>query len=131
MFTITRQADYGLRLMVALAENKKKKPLSLRKFAEQQGISFLFLQRLARKLRRFGLIKSTRGPEGGYILAKNPRQIKLKDIFMALQGEVAIMKCMSRKGGCPAIYTCSTKKVLGKLNKEINKHLRKITLSDF
>ncbi|MDD5043366.1 MAG: Rrf2 family transcriptional regulator [Patescibacteria group bacterium] len=131
MFTINRQSDYGLRLMVELAKNKDKKPVSLRKFAEKYGISFLFLQRLAGKLRQAKLIRSMRGSGGGYILTKKPAQIKLGDIFRALEGKVAVMRCLKGGKSCPAISACSTKKILFRLNCDINKALNKIKLSDF
>lgn len=110
--------------------NKKEAaPLSLKKFAEKQNISFLFLQKIAGKLRSADIIKSEQGKSGGYVLAGKPDKISLKDIFEALEGPCSVIECASHP--CPLAGKCSTKGALGKLNMKIDKALKEIKLSDF
>lgn len=131
MFTINKQTDYGLRFLIELAEKRGGEPLSLRVFAKKQGISFLFLQKVARKLRRRGIIKSIKGPRGGYYLAINPEKLTLKEVFATLEGSCQIISCLDEKIVCPAKSHCSTKRGLVHLNNKIIKSLKETTLKNF
>ncbi len=129
MFQITKQSDYALRFLVELMKAEKAGPLSLKKFAEKQKISFLFMQKIVKKLREGGIVKSEQGTRGGYFLNESAGKITLKDIFEALEGPCSVIECANRP--CPLAGQCSTKGALGKLNSKINKALEEIKLSDF
>ena len=70
MSYLTKETDYAIQFALALKESDKDWPLSLKEFAKASGISFLFLQRIAKKLKEAGLIKSRLGADGGYWLGR-------------------------------------------------------------
>jgi Rrf2 family protein len=80
---------YGGRFMVDLALNKGKGPAFLKDIAKRQDISEKYLWQLSSSLKRAGLVKAERGSKGGFTLAKQPRDISFKDVFIALEGEIA------------------------------------------
>ncbi len=128
----TKEADYGLQLITALAKLEKGDLLSLRKFSKESNISFLFLQRIAKKLREAGLIRSTKGACGGYCLNKNPQKISIIEIVESLEGECAVMDCLKKDCccGCGKEDTCPSKKIFASINKELVGYLTKTKLSD-
>jgi len=97
-FQLSKKMDYGLFLMIELAKLEQSSthgsPFSLRNIANQNHMSFFFLQKVAFNLRQAGLIEASRGKNGGYILKKDPDFITLKEILEALEGPVAIMHCL-------------------------------------
>ncbi len=93
---ITKQSDYAVILMTRLAEQyllDKKQPYSLMQLSREYGISFYFLQRIARSLRRAKLVQGIEGRQGGYRLLKAPDKVTLGDIVRVIEGPVSIMSC--------------------------------------
>ena len=74
---LTSKGRYAVMAMADLAKNNVKEPISLTEISLRQGISIAYLEQLFLKLRRKNLVKSSRGPSGGYVLAKPPGEIKL------------------------------------------------------
>lgn len=135
MFHLTRKIDYGLVLLLGLAEAEKGKenPLSLRTLASKRYLSFLFLQKIALDLRKSGIIEAKRGKIGGYYLAKTPSEITLKEIFEALEGPISVMHClgMTVKENFVHEVGCRSRKGLNMLNEDMKKSMNRITLADF
>lgn len=88
---ISAKAAYSLRLMIHLALNYKQTCLTIRDIAGKEDISEKYLCPLANTLRAAGLIISSRGPKGGYSLAKSPDRITLLDIIQASQGKLDLL----------------------------------------
>ena len=79
----------------------RKQPVSLRDISLRQNISLLYLEQIFLKLKKNNLVKSIRGTNGGYILNKDPKEIKLSEIFLALDEKVKTMGCNKEsKKGC-------------------------------
>ncbi len=135
MFHLSRKVDYGLLLLIELAQSQQagNEPISLKEFAKSRFMSFFFLQRVAYELRKKGLIEATRGKSGGYFLSRNPKEISLKEIFELLEGSVAIMQGLEVKEKLP----CLNEKLftahhgLSLLNNDLKQSLSRITLQDF
>lgn len=89
----TARAEYGVRLLVALGHQADGAPLSLRHIAEAEALPFAYLEAIAAKLRRAGLIEARRGAQGGYRLARAPEDITMEEAIVALEGVVAPMAC--------------------------------------
>jgi len=124
------KASYGLRAMVDLAKKQGKEPYSLAKIAEDEKISLAYLERLFAKLKRAGLIISTKGVKGGYRLAKPASKISIREIFLALEGNLSPYNCLDLTNACKLSgCDCSAKKVWQLLECEINKTLESIKLS--
>jgi len=122
------RSEYGLRAMIALAKNYKKGSYSLAQLAEKEGISFKYLERLAAKLKKAGLVKSVKGQSGGYELVKSPKQINVLEIFSALEDTVAPYHCVDTGCSCHN-RSCQTRKVWLKLDGQVKKTLRGIRLN--
>ena len=126
---ITAKARYALRILMDIALNEKRdRPRTIREIAEGQGISEKFISRIAVSLREAGMIKSTRGPDGGFRLAKDPCDISLLATIEAAQGEIAIVECVSSEEVCDRSSNCVTRTVWSDVNLLIRSTLRNVTL---
>lgn len=100
------RARYGMRAMLDLAVNGEGELVLLKEIAERQGISKRYLEHMMTLLRNKGLVVAERGARGGYRLARRPEEIRLDEIFTALEGEIAPVECVrdasicDRAGGC-------------------------------
>jgi Rrf2 family protein len=121
------RAGYGLRAMVNLAKNYPRQE-SLQKISQKEGISFKYLEQLFRTLKKNKLIFSQQGREGGYVLAKNPKVIRVGEIIEILEGPIVPMECASKK--CQSGCFCASSIVWLKLQQQIKKTLYAIKLSD-
>ncbi|GMA56201.1 BadM/Rrf2 family transcriptional regulator [Alicyclobacillus sacchari] len=88
---ISTKGRYGLMLLVDLAKQSTDAPISLKSVAERQNLSEHYLEQLIAPLRNGGFVRSIRGAYGGYVLARNPRDIVVKDIIFALEGPITIV----------------------------------------
>jgi Rrf2 family protein len=120
------KAEYGLRAIIRIAQNNKN-PLSLAKISEAENLSLGYLEKLMAKLKKSGLVKSTKGAIGGYCLAKNPRLITLAEIIKSLEGSLAPFYCVE-KDHLRCRRHCLTQKVWSRLYQETNKIMEKINL---
>jgi Rrf2 family transcriptional regulator, cysteine metabolism repressor len=95
------KAEYGIRVMVALAQRAAESPageepvVPLAEIAERDGLPLAYLEHLVARLRKAGLIESRRGPRGGYLLGRPPEQITMAEVVEALEGSIAPIECIS------------------------------------
>jgi Rrf2 family cysteine metabolism transcriptional repressor len=89
----TTKAEYGVRLLVGLGRDGQGRPLSLKALAESEGLPLAYLERIVALLKRGGFVESTRGAHGGYRLARDPAEIRMDEVILALEGAVAPMTC--------------------------------------
>ena len=87
------KAEYGVRLMVELGRQPGSTPISLSAVAEAERLPLSYLEHLVAKLRKAGLVTSTRGAHGGYRLAKPAEEITMDAVVEALEGQIAPMEC--------------------------------------
>src|ERR1700744_1863760 len=87
------KAEYGVRLMIELGRQPGSTPIPLNSVAEAEHLPLSYLEHLVAKLRKAGLVTSTRGAHGGYRLAKPATDIKMDDVVQALEGQIAPMEC--------------------------------------
>ena len=98
---LTTKGRYAVMAMADLATNENTKPVSLSEIAIRQNISLSYLEQLFLKLKNNNLVKSIRGPQGGYILEKKAKDIKLSSIIFAVNEEVKTLNCKKEsKKGC-------------------------------
>ncbi|MGA2321084.1 MAG: Rrf2 family transcriptional regulator [Solirubrobacteraceae bacterium] len=83
---VTAKADYAVRAIIELAGSSQESPRKVDSIAQAQGIPLSFLENILTQLRSSGLVRSQRGPEGGYWLAQPPEQVSLADIIRAVEG---------------------------------------------
>jgi Rrf2 family protein len=113
-----------------LACNYEKKPLPLKTIAQRQGVSVKYLERVIVILKNAGIVKSSRGSLGGYMLAKPPDQIKIIDCFRPLEGPVVLVDCVYDEGSCSRFADCMVKGLWKQVNDVIEDVLKSKTLQD-
>ena len=129
---LTSKGRYAVMAMADLAKNNVKEPTSLAEISLRQGISVAYLEQLFLKLRKNNLVKSARGPLGGYVLAKPPGEIKLLNIIIAVDEKIKTVKCKkeSKKGCNGKSIKCITHNLWDDLENHINKFFEDNTLND-
>jgi Rrf2 family protein len=83
---LSTRSTYGMRALVELALTSGRGPLSAALIAKRQDLSVAYLEQLLHRLKRQGLVSSLRGPRGGYVLAREPRQITVADVVRVMDG---------------------------------------------
>ena len=98
---ISTKGRYGLRILLDLATHVSEKPRLIRDIAESQQISEKYISRLIVDLRRARLVRSVRGANGGFHLAKSPKEITLLEILETMEGTISIVDCILTPEKCP------------------------------
>ena len=131
---ISTKGRYAVRAMTDLAYHSKKLPISLSHISVRQDISLHYLEQLFVKLRRAGLVKSVRGPGGGYLLSKDTNNLNLKDILIAVDEEIYPVGCVSKnhkkQKPCDRLDDCVTRLIWKRLGEKIFQTLESITLKE-
>jgi len=129
---LTTKGRYAVMALADLANFDNGAPVSLRDISLRQGISLLYLEQIFSKLKKNNIVRSTRGVNGGYILTTKPDQIKLSNIFSAVQEEVKTVQCKKEsKKGCNGRSTkCITHNLWDELEIHIQHFFNKKNLGD-
>jgi cysteine synthase A len=127
---LSTRTRYGLRAVLELAASQGKGPLQIKTIAHRQDISVKYLEQLMAILKSAGFVRSIRGAKGGYILAKPANQIKLSDIFNALEGPVTTVECLENENYCARVADCVTRQVWAEVQQAIMNVLQSMTLQD-
>ena len=128
---LSTRTRYGVRAILELAANQSREPLRIKTIAHRQDISVKYLEQLMAVLKSAGFVRSIRGSKGGYILARDPGQIKLSDVFNCLEGHSAITaECVEDEGYCARAAECVVKQVWSQVQESVETVLRSITLQD-
>jgi Rrf2 family transcriptional regulator, iron-sulfur cluster assembly transcription factor len=122
---------YAVMAMVEIARQGDGRPLSLGDVAERLQLSLPYLEQLFMKLRRKGLVRSVRGPRGGYTLGRDPSAISAAEIMAAAGEPFTMTRCHGPgEAGCVATKRCSTHHLWDALGTHIEEFLSEATLED-
>jgi Rrf2 family protein len=133
------KAEYGVRVMVALARRDGEAPISLAEIAEDDGLPLAYLEHLVARLRKAGLVDSRRGARGGYLLARPAGEITMAEVVAALEGSIAPIECITEGTDGSLVCTreaadddrvCATKLLWTRVRGSIVRTLEDTTLSD-
>lgn len=124
---ISTKGRYGLRALLDLAVNSISGQVPLASIAEREHISFNYLEQVFALLRKGGIVKSVKGPQGGYVLAKSASKINIKDVIYVLEGELKISEDEVKLNDSQKVIDNLLWK---KINESINKVLSETTLQD-
>ena len=129
---LNSKGRYAVMALADLAKFNSQNPVSLRDISLRQGISLDYLEQIFLKLKKNNIVKSVRGINGGYILTKNPNQIKLANIFYAVDEKIKTVQCKKEsKKGCNGKSTkCITHNLWDELELHINTFFENKKLSD-
>ncbi len=126
---LTTKGRYAVTAMLDLAVHNKGGPIALADISERQGISLSYLEQLFAKLRKTGLVASTRGPGGGYSLGKPATEIAISEVIAAVDETVDATRCGGQKN-CQHDLPCLTHDLWEDLNRQIRNFLSGVSLGD-
>jgi len=129
---LSTKGRYAVMAMVDLAKTSKGRAVALADIAERQEISLSYLEQLFARLRRGGLVKSVRGPGGGYLLAVSAEEMRISDIILAVDEPMRTTRCEPKSPvGCHADKTrCLTHDLWEELGNQIHLYLKTVSLAD-
>lgn len=129
MFKLSTKGRYAVRAMYEIARAFPN-GVTLEQISNAQHISRVYLAQILNRLRQARLIRSSRGPGGGYVLRKSPDQITLYDILEPLEGPVCIASCVDPGEGCDDVEECIAYPIWQKIANYIECLLKEVKLSD-
>ncbi len=127
---LSSRSRYGFRAILELAVEYGKGPLQIKTIAKREDISNKYLEQLVAMLKASGLVRSIRGPKGGYELTRPPGDVKLSEVFTTLEGPVVTVECLEHPEFCPKCTECVTRDVWAKMQSAIMGVLESMTLQD-
>ena len=129
---LNARGRYAVMALADMAKFDQQNPISLRDISLRQNISLVYLEQIFSKLKKNNLVKSIRGANGGYMLSKDPEQIKLSNIFSAVEEKVKTLQCKkeSKKGCNGKLTKCITHYLWDELETHINDFFDKKNLGD-
>ena len=130
MLKLTKKADYGLMALKYLAEHPETAALSAKDVADAYGIPAQLLAKILQRLTKSGLLRSSAGMNGGYALARDPRQISAFEVILAIDGPFFITSCFKGAKSCELTPSCTIKEPLARVNDTIASLLKSISIYD-
>ena len=131
---LSTKSRYGLRAMFDMAYHSGTLPAQIKNISRRQNISPRYLEQIFQDLKKGGLLKSRRGPQGGYFLSRKPQDITVKEILDAAEGNMNLVDCSKSGKGCKKVCEfdnhCVTQRVWDEASKRLNDYLASITLKD-
>ena len=121
---------YAMRAMLDLALQSGDGPTMIKDISKRQGISHLYLEQLFNRLSSAGLVRSIRGPKGGFILTKPLSHIRVSDIMQVMEGSAAPVECVDNTMLCSRAGCCAARKVWIEVKEAMDEVLESITLQD-
>ena len=129
---LTSKSSYGIRALVDLAIlHDGNKPVTLKKLAGEEGISLVYLEQIFNRLKKQGIVKSVRGPGGGYVLSRSPERVSIYDAVEALEGGMRSVGCISaRRNGksCARLGNCASREVWEEITVQLQEVLAGVSL---
>ncbi len=129
---LSTRGRYAVMAMADLAQHSDGNPVTLSEISDRQEISLAYLEQLFSKLRKRGLVESTRGPGGGYTLAQTTEEIAIADIVIAVDEPLSVTRCSANVAGkgCVGTGRCITHDLWADLGRHIHMYLASVSLDD-
>ncbi len=130
---LSTKGRYGVRAMLDLAIHEAIGPVSIKNISQREGISVNYLEQIFNQLRRAGLVRSIRGPGGGFLLARSSRDITVMDITKALKVPVVPVSCVDEEdeiSQCERLDSCVSRLLWQRLGDKIKQILEGTSLED-
>jgi Rrf2 family transcriptional regulator, iron-sulfur cluster assembly transcription factor len=105
---LSTRSRYGARLLLDLAKHGQDGPVGVAEIAKRQDISLKYLEKLAKVLKKGGIIRSVRGARGGYLLTRPPGEITMGQVVRVLEGDLSLVACTNDHSVCPRREVCPT-----------------------
>jgi Rrf2 family protein len=124
------KVDYGLRVLIHLAQSPTPVPVSASEIADQQKIPEAYLHHVLRDLQAGGMLESRRGPSGGHMLAKPAKEITVADVFVTFDRSLAPLDCVDSPEECTLSGACSQRELWSDVERVLLERLSKTRVSD-
>ncbi|MDA1256779.1 MAG: Rrf2 family transcriptional regulator [Chloroflexi bacterium] len=124
------KVDYGLRVLMHLAENPDAGPVPAAEIAARQKIPEAYLNHVLRDLQAGGMLESRRGPAGGHMLARPAHEITVADVFTSFDRTLAPMDCVDSPEDCTLSGACSQRELWSDVERVLLERLRETRVSD-
>ena len=128
MLRLSTKGRYATRMLVYLALNARERPANTQTIANAEGISKDYVEQILTRLRTAGVIASHRGIKGGFSIARDPKEITVKEVVELTEGSISIAPCI--KGACSRCTQCATQVVWDATNAAIEEKLASYTIHD-
>ncbi len=125
---LSTKGQYAVRAVVSLACHANGRPVSLKNISDEEGISLSYLEQLFVKLRKGKIVKSVRGPGGGYVLAKPAGEISVGEVISVVEEPMNPVACLDEGSGCERATRCSTQKVWKCLAEKMAEFLNSVSI---
>jgi Rrf2 family protein len=128
---VSTKGDYGLRALIELAHHYgQPRPTQSGDIAARQNIPESYLEQLLATLRRAGFIRSVRGPQGGHSLLRDPQDVRVSEIIVALEGSILPISCLEEGSPCTTSGGCAQRDMWAQVREAILQVLDDTTLAD-
>ena len=127
---VTREGDYGIRSILYLARQPFKKVSFINEISEEYKIPRSFLAKILQKLVKAKIVRSYRGVKGGFSLAKQSRDISVLDVLEAIEGKLAMNRCLADKKNCDFSKHCPTTIVWANVQAKVTETLKKTNFEE-
>lgn len=128
---LSTKSRYGLRALFDMAYHAGNLPAQIKDISRRQAISPRYLEQIFQDLKKAGLLKSRRGPQGGYYLTRKPHEITVREIIEATEGRMALVDCVKEsKSRCEYDNQCVTQIVWTEATRRLNEYFQSVTLQD-
>ena len=129
MLRFSRKADYGLMAVNYIAFHQHDGVVNTKRIAEDLGIPVELLAKILQRLAKGKLIASVNGPKGGYVLARNPNQIRVSEVLRAIEGPLGLVNCYrTMTMQCPQLERCNIRRPVLAIQSGIERFLETMTL---
>ena len=128
---VSTRGRYAIRALIYLVNHVDEGPVSLQAISENEGISLTYLGQIFFHLKKLDIVKSVRGPGGGYVLKKKPEEISLAEITKAAEEPIVIAECLENPERCEKSNLCPSRILWLFLYNIIEDFLKNVTLADF
>ena len=127
---LSTKSRYGLRALFDMAYHSGPFPAQIKDISRRQEISPRYLEQIFQDLKKAGLIKSKRGPQGGYQLTRKAEEITVRDIVLAVEGEMTLVDCVKGKRNCNFNELCVSQRVWQEATRALDDYLASVKLRD-
>lgn len=128
MLRFSKKADYGLMAVHYIAFHQHDGVVNTRRIAEDLGIPSELLAKILQRLAKGKLIASVNGPKGGYVLARDPGQIRVSEVLRAIEGPLGLVNCYRTTMQCPQLERCNIRRPMLAIQNGIERFLETMTL---
>jgi len=115
--------------MINLARNYNSGPVTMNDIVKRERVSKKYMEQIVYQLMTAGLVKSVRGPKGGYVMTRSPEKVRLIDLYNILEGQLVLVPCLAEPKSCELVKTCVAREMWKSMQANMDMTMKKKTLT--